>query len=236
MIENLINELAKANTREKILSFKTQISELYNEIYEKICSQGCSITNYEDIKMLHKLHFPMQAYYGPYFYDKLGVPFLKEHNPPTIDILEFIVLFYSLQVINLLENGFFDKVSENSFYTSPTEIFTKSKQDLFVALWCYFQRVITIKDDTREFSVIDDKCNLIIFYLSDDEYEDVIDITYRNIVDSNYFFVIGKILGIYRLRFTKMQYVLKYQPVFVNVGYEYLCTLIRKNKMLPAMQ
>lgn len=241
MIENLVYELTKANTSDEILSYKTQISELYNELYEKICSQSCFIQNYHDIKMLHKLHMPMTAYYGTSFYNEFAIPFLQKYNPETMDILEFIVLFYSLQVINLLENGFFNKVSR-CIYKSPTdELFdrvekiniTESKQNLFIVLWCYFVSAITIDDDTYEFKMTDDDCKLNIFYLSNEKYEEIIDVIYKNIEDSSYFNIIDKILGRYRTRFTKIQYILKYQPLFVNVSYEFLIALIRKNKNAP---
>lgn len=236
MIENLINELAKANTKDEILSYKSQISKLYNELYEKICFQNSCvyIQNYRDIKMLHELRMPMMAY-SDSFYDKFAIPFLKEHNSETIDILEFVVLFYILQVINLLENGFFNKASKwiykNSKFDHTEKInLTDNTKNLFCLLWCYFMEVINIKDDTRQFTIAYDED----FYLNDEKYEEVIDAIYESLkCDSRYFLVIGKILGQYRLRFTKMKYIIKYQPLFVNVGYEYFWTLIQQNQNVP---
>ena len=111
MIEKLMNELMQAKTSDEILAHKPQILDLYNSLYDKIYNQVCSITNYNDIKYLHDLESPMMAYYGPYFYSKCGIPFLRERNSETIDIIEFSILFYTLQVFELLENGFYDEAS-----------------------------------------------------------------------------------------------------------------------------
>lgn len=238
MIEKTINELLKAETREEILSYKQQILDLYDDLYEKICphslyEKSLCITNFEDIKMLHEMEEPMMAYYGPDFYSKCGIPFLKEHNSKTVDILELTVLFYSIQIIDFLENGFYDHV-DLCIYESLTEVFDRTeeinltrykyKQNLFAVLWFYFMKVITIEGN-REFSIEYD-CDTDIFYLTDETYEEVLDLTYKNFNGSNYFHIINEILGIYRVRFTKMEYILKYQPLFVEVGYRYLCTLL----------
>lgn len=234
MIRELMNNLMKVETKDEILTFKPQIMDLYNVLCEKMRSQICSITNFDDIKMLNDLESHMMAYYGPHFYNKCGIPFLKEHNPETIDILELSVLFYSLQIISLIENGFYLDTSL-CFYKNPMDdIFDhvekidlteyRYKQNLFNILWFYFVQVVTLDYNTREFTIeYDDKQD--IFYLSTEKYEEVIDMIYKNVDGSQYYQVVKRILGQYRMRFTKMEYILKYQPLFVNAGYKYLCTL-----------
>lgn len=236
MIEPLIEKLMKAETNNQILSYKPQILELYNDLYEKIRSRGCSILNYEDIKMLHNLSSYMQAYYGTLFYEKGGIPFLRANNPRTIDILEFVVLFYSLQVINLLESGFYNEASK-CIYKHPTDLvfertekinLADNQHSLFAVLWLYFVQVITIKDNTSEFTM-EYNGEQVIFYLTDEKYEKVLDIIYESINNDNCFcVVIESILGRYRTRLTKIEYISKYQPLFVNVGYDYLCALMRQ--------
>lgn len=233
MFEKIINELAKAQTTDEIISYKSQILKLYTEIYSEICSKGCCITNYHDIETLYNLNSPMAAYYGTRFYEECGIPFLKKHNSMTINILNFIVLFYSLQIINLLENGFFNKVSK-CIYKHPEDMvfehtekinLTDNKQNLFAVLWSYFVCVITIGDDTREF-IMEYDGKQEIFYLTDEKYEIVIDTIYKSLDGNDYFNIIDKILGKYKTRFTKMQYIATHQPLFVDVGYKYLCSLI----------
>lgn len=237
MIENLVDKLMKAETTDELLSYKSIALDLYDSLYKKMKSDAPFRTSFDDIKALNDLKFPMMAYYGPYFCAECGFPFIKEHNPKTIDVLELTVLFYTIQVMNLLETGFYSDAELCIYKTSP-EIFDhiekinlteyRSKRYLFITLWYYFVQIITIKDNERTFSMEYDD-NIATFYLTDEKYEEVLDMIYRNYGNSNYSYVIDKILGIYKLRFTKMEYILKYQPLFVNVGYEYLCTL-EKNK------
>ena len=55
---------------------------------------------------------------------------------------------------------------------------------------------------------------------------DLEDSIYTNFKDSKYFFAIERILGAYRIRFTKMKYILEYQPMFVKVAYTYLHSIL----------
>lgn len=233
MIEGIMKELMEAETAEEILAHKIQLLELYNEVYDKIRS-NLSITNFDDIEYLHRLEAPMTAYYGLDFYSQCGIPFLKKHNLKTIEVIEYSILFYSIQILELLENGFFDKASL-CFYNKEDfdqidhfeEISLaeyKYNRSLFAALWFYFTQIITIEDGEREFVLeYDDK--MVTFYLSDKQYEEVIDILYANYNGSKYSEIIGKILGSYRLRFTKMRFILNYQPLFVEVAYRYFCAI-----------
>lgn len=236
MIETLMNKLMRAKTADEILSYKQEILDLYNVMYNKICNQTYSITNFDDIKSLHALEFPMMAYYGPSFYSQCGIPFLKEHNTETIDIIEFSILFYSLQILELLENGFYDEASlciydeERHFdvfdHIDKVNLTSyKYKQDLFAVLWFYFMSVITIEGNDREFTLEYDS-NPDIFYITDEKYEDVLDMIYKNYDGSKYSHIVDKILGRYRIRFTKMKYIIEYQPLFVKVGYKYLCAVV----------
>lgn len=236
MIEKIMKELMNAGSTDEILAYKSSVVGLYNSMYNKICNQGLSVTNYYDIKSLHSLEDPMMAYYGPYFYRKCGIPFLKKHNPSTIEVIEFSVLFYSLQIMELMEDGFFDEASlciyDEELYNDVFDHIEKInlcsykyKQYLFSVLWFYFMRVISIEDNEREFTLEYD-FNTDIFYLDDEKHEEVIDLIYKNYNNSKYSSIIDKILGIYRIRFTKMKYILEYQPLFVKVGYEYICAIM----------
>lgn len=238
MIDEIMKNLMKATTADEILSYQPQILILYNSMYEKLHNQAYSITNFDDIKMLHDLEFPMMAYYGPCFYEKCGIPFLKEHNSGTLDIIEFSVLFYSLQIMELLEKGFYGQTSL-CVYKKESDVVLgvfdhtekiniaeyKYKHNLFAVLWYYFMCVITIEKNEREFTLEYD-CDTDVFYLPDEKYEEVLDMIYKNYNASNYSCIIRKILGRYRIRFTKMTYLLEYQPLIVKVGYEYLCSIV----------
>lgn len=218
MFKELVIELNKAKTFTEIVDYKHHILEVYNTAYEKLCNQSCFIQNYEDITNLHNLNFPMMAYFGPSFYSRCGIPFLKEHNPTTLDIIELSILFYSLRICELIENGFLKDEEVN--------IIENSRHGLFYVLWYYFMEIITIKEDETRELTIENESGESTYYLTDENYEEVIDMIFHNYNDSKYSCIIDEILGVYRLRFTKMMYIMKYQPLFVEVGYRYLCSII----------
>lgn len=93
-------------------------------------------------------------------------------------------------------------------------------------LWYYFMRVIAISDNEGRTFAIDYGNDTDIFYLTDEQHEELLDMIYRNYNDSSYSHIIDGILGNYKIRFSKMKYILEYQPLFVEVGYKYLCTII----------
>lgn len=239
MIEKLVNELMEIKTSQEILAYKSQTIDLYNQLYKKMESQDYYYVNYDDIKALHDLKQPMIAYYGPYFYKKCGIPFVKEHNPNTIDVIEVAILFYIIQVMELLEIGFYHNI-DLCIYETSLEIFdrvenidltkSKYKEHLFVSLWSYFVQVICIKDNGREISLSHEN-NVESFYLADKKYEEILEMIYDNFKSSHYSHIIDKILGIYKVRFTKMDYILNYQPLFVEVSDEYLWSLIELKKI-----
>lgn len=61
-----------------------------------------------------------------------------------------------------------------------------------------------------------------ILYIDDEKYETMLDTIYSNLSESKYKNIIDGILGIYKMRFTKMQYMLEYQPMFVRVAHKYI--------------
>lgn len=233
MIEKLIKKMAEARTPEELLAFKPEVEKAYDDLYEKIDGEFfIGIANYEDIKSLHALKMPMMAYYGPSFYKECGIPFLKEHNTKTIDIIEFIVLFYSLQVLELLESGYWketylciineklDEIEGMEKVDFATRYKEKNEGSLLFALWYYFIRMLNLTDKEYEIQINED-----CFYVGTEDYEKALNVTFRNFADSKYQQIIETILGRYRTRFTKMLYILKYQPIFVDVAYEYLCAI-----------
>ena len=151
-------------TSEEILSYKPQVLELYDKVFQKTNEENCFIGNYNDIKCLHFLKSPMAAFYGNTFYKDSGLPFIKEHRPETIYVLELIVLFYTIQIIELLENGFWDKVRlcvyeipqmPNTLDHIEKVNYVKMERtnSLFLSLWDYFKALITIKDNGYEITI-----------------------------------------------------------------------------------
>lgn len=61
-----------------------------------------------------------------------------------------------------------------------------------------------------------------MLYIDDEKYEMMLDTIYSNLSESKYKNIIDGILGIYKMRFTKMQYLLEYQPMFIRAAHKYI--------------
>lgn len=238
MDNTLINMLVGATSKEELLSYKDDIIKAYSSAMEDLYTPDTFLckTNYEDIENLCNLEQPMAAYYGPEFYSKCGFPFIKKHNPSTLKVIKMTFWFYSVQIIELLENGFWDNVSLQIFrdsemseeppisfdrteYVNFTEI---CKDKPFEWLWMYFKQLITIDKDTREINISWSYSDDLVFYIDDNAYNIAINKTYSSYIDSKYSDIVDRILGVYKLRFTPAKFILDYQPLFVRVSWHYL--------------
>ena len=105
--KNLIGRLKKATTKEEIIKCKTEVMDLFDSYATNTAGKLPFRTCFDDIKMLYDVELAMTAYYAlPY--QQAWFPFLEKHNPKTIEIIQITVLFYTMQIITLLENGYFD--------------------------------------------------------------------------------------------------------------------------------
>lgn len=250
MFKKLIENLRNAKTKEEILSYRTKTQELYDQLLEEAGYDIYTSQSYDVIKLLSDAKYPMMSYYGVEFLEECGIPFLKEHAPEGITVIEIVSLFYIMQIIDLLKNGYFEKVrlcepefdARNGveFFGSSKEVnLTKGeyRNNLFVFIMRYFLQVITIEKDNRDrdrnivIECIDEneekyKVKCEVFYLDDEKYEEVIDLIYDNYKGSSYANLIRQILGRFKMRFTKMEYIMKYQPMFVQVAFDYIDAIL----------
>jgi hypothetical protein len=177
------------------------------------------ILNFEDIKILHDLNVHMMSYFGSLFYKDCGVVFLEKYNPKTLKFLDLSILFYSLQILKWIKTDYWeDEVSSNLFY--------EKDNSLFLQLWNYFNQIVNKNDEDDRYIDNYSEQGKRKFYLDDDHYEEIMDISLNSFKHSKYSCLIQSILGNYRTRFTKYKYLLNYQPIFVEVTYRYLLALI----------
>lgn len=218
-VKMLLCKICKATTIDKILSYEQDLSKAYSTLIDNLLENNeFSIVNFKDVKMLYDLNIPMMAYFGPSFYKECGILFLEKYNPKTLRFLEVSVLFYTLQILKWVKTDYWDdEVSHNLFYESET--------NLFLQLWDCFNQIINKKDNDRDIMICSEQKTKTI-YLDDDHYEEILDLSLDSFKYSRYSSLIQSILGIYRMRFNKYRYILEYQPIFVEVGYRYLLSLI----------
>lgn len=219
-IKTLIYEVCKATTVDELLSYEKDLSTAYSTLANNLLENNeFYILNFEDIKMLHDLNVPMMSYFGSSFYKDCGVVFLEKYNSKTLKFLDLSILFYSLQILKWIKtDNWEDDVSRNLFY--------EKNNSLFLQLWNYFNQIVNKNDEDDRYIDTYSEQGKRKFYLDDDHYEEIMDISLNNFKHSKYSCLIQSILGNYRTRFTKYKYLLDYQPIFVEVTYRYLLSLI----------
>lgn len=219
-IKTLLYKVCKATTVDEMLSYEQGLSNTYNSLADHLLENNeFYILNFEDIKILHDLNVPMMSYFGSSFYKDCGVVFLEKYNPKTLKFLDLSILFYSLQILKWIKTDYWeDEVSRNLFY--------EKNNSLFLQLWNYFNQIVNKNDEDDRYIDNYSEQGKRKFYLDDDHYEEIMDISLNSFKHSKYSCLIQSILGNYRTRFTKYKYLLDYQPIFVEVTYRYLLALI----------
>ena len=219
-IKTLLYKVCKATTVDEMLSYEQGLSNTYNSLADHLLENNeFYILNFEDIKILHDLNVPMMSYFGSLFYKDCGVVFLEKYNPKTLKFLDLSILFYSLQILKWIKtDNWEDEVSRNLFY--------EKDNSLFLQLWNYFNQIVNKNDEDDRYIDTYSEQGKRKFYLDDDHYEEIMDISLNSFKHSKYSCLIQSILGNYRTRFTKYKYLLDYQPIFVEVTYKYLLALI----------
>ena len=219
-IKTLLYKVCKATTIDEILSYEQDLSIAYNILADNLLENNeFYILNFEDIKILHDLNVHMMSYFGSLFYKDCGVVFLEKYNPKTLKFLDLSILFYSLQILKWIKTDYWeDEVSRNLFY--------EKDNSLFLQLWNYFNQIVNKNDEDDRYIDNYSEQGKRKFYLDDDHYEEIMDISLNSFKHSKYSCLIQSILGNYRTRFTKYKYLLNYQPIFVEVTYRYLLSLI----------
>jgi hypothetical protein len=219
-IKTLLYKVCKATTVDEMLSYEQGLSNTYNSLADHLLENNeFYILNFEDIKLLHDLNVPMMSYFGSSFYKDCGVVFLEKYNPKTLKFLDLSILFYSLQILKWIKTDYWeDEVSRNLLY--------EKDNSLFLQLWNYFNQIVNKNDEDDRYIDTYFEQGKGKFYLDDDHYEEIMDISLNSFKHSKYSCLIQSILGNYRTRFTKYKYLLDYQPIFVEVTYRYLLALI----------
>ena len=219
-IKTLLYKVCKATTIDELLSYEQDLSIAYNILADNLLENNeFYILNFEDIKILHDLNVHMMSYFGSLFYKDCGVVFLEKYNPKTLKFLDLSILFYSLQILKWIKTDYWeDEVSRNLFY--------EKDNSLFLQLWNYFNQIVNKNDEDDRYIDNYSEQGKRKFYLDDDHYEEIMDISLNSFKHSKYSCLIQSILGNYRTRFNKYDYILNYQPIFVEVSYRYLLSLI----------
>lgn len=224
---------------ERFLQFiDSEYKELFNfkssEIEAELENRINKITTLLKEKSIFKLHYDdllfyergietMPSYYGSHWTSKYFFPFIQKNNPDTMLILEFITLVYSKSVYEMVssdinqiekeEELFFDKktldflIKENKSSepherVQPVMYYISILKELFVK-----------QPTTRELYVYGDDT----FYITTEMYRNITDKLLDDTEEASFKEVIGKIIGMYTLYFTKITYFTEIQPLFLKI-------------------
>ena len=188
-IKTLLYKICKATTIDELLSYEQDLSIAYNILADNLLENNeFYILNFEDIKILHDLNVHMMSYFGSLFYKDCGVVFLKKYNPKTLKFLDLSILFYSLQILKWIKTDYWeDEVSRNLFY--------EKDNSLFLQLWNYFNQIVNKNDEDDRYIDNYSEQGKRKFYLDDDHYEEIMDISLNSYKNSKYSCLIQSIFG-----------------------------------------
>lgn len=240
IVTKLLRKLLRAKSSKEILSYRSAVENEFNKRCSEWSERLCNRLPYDNIKMMSCLLEPMLAYYasGSYFMKACGIPFLQEHKQyETLDALEIIVLFYTLQIMDLLRDGFYNQISLAVYKDMSYEVVdhyekvdyalryaNKHNDPLFTSLWRFYLDTIAGKKESIIY-VVDNKTDCIMhdeYHIFTESYEQALDYSYTGYKNSGYSFLINKIIGCYQERFTTILYITEYQPMFVRVAEDYV--------------
>lgn len=228
MIEELIKKMAKARTPEELMAYKPEVEKAHGDLYKELADNGHGMLHYHVIKNFHAINPTMFAIYGYNFHIRSEIPFLKRYSPCAIETIEFIATFYSLQILELLETGYFKKmllcVGEAMIETVDI-VDCHLVGGLFAFLWYYFAKMLNLKDGENKIEIFYDiRMEPDYFWVRRERYEEVIEMTLQNFADSTYRKIVKGMFDEFD-RITRVRYIYEYQPLFVEIAYDYLKVL-----------
>lgn len=187
---------------------RQKILDTLSELELEISNESLRIITYDDIKMYHALLDYMYAY-DIYFVENKFIPFLKEHNPITLKVLEIFVYFYALVIYDVL----IEIVSEEHLFYHVKKKFDKTKLGN-VTLFDFCFAILAELGNSVDRELC--PCGLD-FYMDRDTYLLIEQKFINNYTDSSFKRVMDRILGSYRLWYSCSNYLTEYQPMSLKV-------------------
>lgn len=213
-----VKELTECLRRADELSLKKinrdAIMELMDELGKCLVNEGCYIQNYNDIKMYDEIRSYIPAYSLSFIQEQF-IPFLEEHSPKTVMVLDMVVSFYSLVLYELiLDDKFLEKIQTDNL----TEFMKKNGICLFDFCWELLTEIMNLGFNTENRIIYPFLCE---FYVEDALYRLMEQKIINNYYGSWFETVLNRVLGIYRIRFSCVNYIKEVQPMFLRVAGNY---------------
>lgn len=233
----LIMALRDVETKESFIGLIDDVISLYEQNLEMIDETHLSLLNYEDMYYLNELNSYMSAYFGVNFYRKCGIPFIQKYNKNTIYVIETTILFYTIQIAELIKTGFFDELMEAVMdyeldfvaHMEYIDIFTteKNKSPLFFRLWDVFNSLIQNNNGGAAISgapLASGEPHVIYLQLREGNINSLIQNCYHGLICYDFIKIPEKMLHDHK-EFSPIEYMDNYQSLFVEVAYQYLISI-----------
>lgn len=227
-MEELMRKLINAKSYDEILSYKFQVKKEYHAVFNNCKNSNIGKTQYDDIKELKDVYESIKknsALSHDDYFIKTEKLLSEECDEKTMEILNLALLFYTMQIMNLIEKDFFKEVCLPGIAQKKCDVtlLLEPGESLFFMLWNYFEQILHVQRDIP-FVLIEHKTSLVNLYVGPEIYEKLLTNTLNYYEKTNFNEIIEQILGRYRHQFTKYHFILEEQPLFVFVALGYLYT------------
>ena len=233
-MKKIIKRMLQAKTKEELLTCEVDLQIQYNHLSEELLEDGgISEKDYEGILTFYRSSRELLVDINE------KAENLQKKFPRAIEILQLAILYYSREILHLLYSGYWDnllvmKGKKKERFVNLVEELEKSQMGLFLGLWqCFSFTIIGIGDykkrsESRNRKRWTEYCTVLELdqpeeiTIYNNDYEELVNHSLTSFGGSLFSQIVDTCLGQYIAYFTKIEYILNYQPIFVGAAFTLL--------------
>lgn len=243
-MKKIIKRMLQAKTKEELLTCEVDLQIQYNHLSEELLEDGAiSEKDYEGIFTFYRSSRELLVDINE------KAESLHKKFPRAIEILQLAILYYSREILNLLYSGYWDnllvmKGKKKEWFVNLVEELEKSQMGLFLGLWrCFCFAVIGIWDykkrsESRNRKRWTEYCTVLELdqpeeiTIYNNDYEELLNHSLTSFGGSLFSQIVDGCLGQYIAYFTKIEYILNYQPIFVGAAFTLLKNIVEEKEKI----
>lgn len=243
-MKKIIKRMLQAKTKEELLTCEVDLQIQYNHLSEELLEDGAiSEKDYEGIFTFYRSSRELLVDINE------KAESLHKKFPRAIEILQLAILYYSREILNLLYSGYWDnllvmKGKKKERFVNLVEELEKSQMGLFLGLWqCFSFTIIGIGDykkrsESRNRKRWTEYCTVLELdqpeeiTIYNNDYEELLNHSLTSFGGSLFSQIVDGCLGQYIAYFTKIEYILNYQPIFVGVAFTLLKNIVEEKEKI----
>ena len=233
-MKKIIKRMLQAKTKEELLTCEVDLQIQYNHLSEELLEDGAiSEKDYEGILTFYRSSRELLVDINE------KAENLQKKFPRAIEILQLAILYYSREILHLLYSGYWDnllvmKGKKKERFVNLVEELEKSQMGLFLGLWqCFSFTIIGIGDykkrsESRNRKRWTEYCTVLELdqpeeiTIYNNDYEELLNHSLTSFGGSLFSQIVDRCLWQYIAYFTKIEYILNYQPIFVGAAFTLL--------------